>query len=81
MAKVFNQHAHAGQYHLQVLYANGHWEWQAAAISGRNLPEYTGTSKTLKDAMKTAASRMGLVKADWMPIGPPFEVPDAEVGS
>jgi hypothetical protein len=77
MAKVFAQHAHAGEYHLDIAYSNGHWEWQVAAIRNRKLPEYTGTSKSLEAARKTAASRIGMAKADWMPIGPSFEVPDA----
>lgn len=76
MAKVFNQHAHAGEYHLQTFYVDGQWDWQARAIRNSKLPEFTGTSQTPDGAKKAPANSIGLVMADWMPIGAAIEIPD-----
>jgi hypothetical protein len=75
MAKVFAQHANAGEYHLETSFVDGHWEWKAMAIKKR-LPEFTGTASTLEGAKKSAAASIGLIVAEWTNIGPPIEAAD-----
>ena len=76
MATIFEQHAHAGKYHLKTRFIErGRWEW-IAAPNQRGLPEFSGDAKTLEGAMQSACHAIGLSFAEWMPIGPPIEVPD-----
>lgn len=76
MSILYAQHAMAGQYHLQTRFIDGQWEWKAIAIKDKRLPEYTGTSATLDGAKQSAASSIGLARANWLSIGPPLEFPD-----
>jgi hypothetical protein len=75
MAKIFAQHAMAGEYHLETQFVSGQWEWKVIAIRHK-LPEYTGTASSLEGAKKSAMVRIGLMKAEWTNVGPGIEVPD-----
>ena len=76
MATTRAQHAAAGEYHLETFYAEGHWGWKAVAIGNKKLPEHTGTSTTLDEAKKSAMASIGLRQANWIAIGPFFDIPD-----
>jgi hypothetical protein len=76
MATTRAQHAAAGEYHLETFYAEGQWGWKAVAIRDKNLPEYTGDSKTLNEAKRSAMASIGLMQANWTGIGPLFDIPD-----
>ncbi len=69
---MFAQHATAGKYHLETRFAGDNWEWYAAPIrKTERLPEFSGTSASLRGAMKSAMHSIGLAEAGWMSIGPP----------
>ena len=75
MAKVFAQHATAGEYHLETCFIDGQWEWKVIAIRHK-LPEFTGTASSLEAAKNSAMVRVGLMEASWTNVGPSIEVPD-----
>ena len=78
MARIYAQHATAGQYHLETHYSGHEWEWWAKAIRpATGLPEFSGTAKTLEAAKRSAMARIGLtVDPGWGDIGPPIDLPD-----
>jgi hypothetical protein len=78
MATTRAQHAAAGEYHLETFYAEGQWGWKAVAIRNKKLPEYTGVSKTLDEAKKSAMASIGLMQANSTYVWPFIEIPDYE---
>jgi len=68
MARIFAQHAAAGEYHLETYFVDGQWEWKAVAIRHK-LPEFTGTASSLEGAKKSAMARIGLIEAAWTNVG------------
>jgi hypothetical protein len=78
MAKIFAQHAQAGEYHLETRYCEpGRWEWMVFR-KGKRVAEFSGNATTQDGAQKDAAMRVGLYPegVNWMPIGPAIEIPD-----
>ncbi len=75
MARIFAQHATAGQYHLETAFIDGQWDWKVIALK-RGLPEFTGTDTSLDVAKKNAMQRIGLTQAEWRNIGPAIETAD-----
>jgi hypothetical protein len=51
MARIFAQHATAGQIHLETAFFDGRWEWKVIVLK-RGLPEFTGTDGSLDSAKK-----------------------------
>jgi len=78
MAKVYAQHAFAGNYHLETRYAAPQWEWVIMDATRPTRKLFSGESATLQGAMTDAALRVGLYPqlVNWKPIGPEIEVPD-----
>jgi len=77
MAKVFAQHATAGEYHLDTWFIKGKWAWKAVAIK-HTLPEFSGTADSLEGAIKSAKSSIGLsTPLAWANVGLAIEVPDS----
>jgi len=78
MAKIFAQHAFAGDLHLETRYIKPHqWEW-AVLLKGRQRVA-DGASETLEGAKDAAVKAAGLDarKVDWENIGPALEnLPD-----
>jgi hypothetical protein len=83
MARIFAQHAHCGEYHLETRYVPpgdrgepARWEWAAAVQGPHGLPEFSGDADNLEGAKRSACHAIGLAFANWMPIGPAIDVPD-----
>jgi len=78
MARIFAQHAEAGEYHLETRYAGPDaWQWLATKTKG-SVVEFSGDAADLAGAMKAAAAAIGLKSAEWRNIGPAIELPDSE---
>jgi len=74
MARIYAQHASAGEYHLETWFIDGQWEWKVIAIKHK-LPEFTGTASSLDSAKQAAMACIGLMKAEWTNVGPAMDVP------
>jgi hypothetical protein len=78
MAKVFAQYALAGIYRLETHYVGGRWAWFARDTQSPSKAVKAGDAETLEEAMKTAATSVGLMAelVKWMPEGPEIEIAD-----
>jgi hypothetical protein len=78
MARIFAQHADAGQYHLETRFVKANqWEW-AATEKKSEAAKHSGDATSLEGAKKAAAASIGRNYATcaWMNIGPVIELPD-----
>ena len=77
MARIFAQHADAGQYQLETRFVANQWKWMATETESKEA-KFSGDATTLEDAKKAAAASIGYEHARfaWHDIGPPIELPD-----
>ena len=70
MARVFAEHANAGDFHLEARYVNEHWEWTVFNL--RTGSEAHGVGKSLEDAKASAEKVAGAKPKQWYPMGRPI---------